>query len=428
MFICKECGYTSPKWFSQCPVCGAIGKAVKFEEKKGRGGVKPVEIGNLRPQKERRISSGIPSLDRVLGGGIVAGSFILIGGEPGVGKSTLMLQLASNFKGNVVYVSGEESPYQIGSRAMRLRIREGIKLICETEWEPIEEGVVNEKPDLVIFDSLQTFRISGMNSPAGSISQVKTISDRIFSISKKEGITSIIIGHVTKEGSIAGPRLLEHVVDVVLYFEGEISRNFRIIRAVKNRFGPTDEIAVFEMREDSLREIENPSNYFLSGDFSPGVSIFPAVEGKTPILLEVQALVVPTSLPSSPRRFSLGVDPYRVGMMIGVIEKHTNINFASRDVYLNVSGGIRVKETAVDLPVVLSLLSSYLRISLPAGAFSFGEISLSGKVINPSRRELRLKEARRLGYKFAVVPPGDKIERLKFIELSYINEARRIFK
>ncbi len=428
MFICRECGYTASKWFSKCPVCGAIGSADRFVERKGGIKARPVEIGKISLQPEKRKSTGIPSLDRVLGGGLVPGSFVLIGGEPGVGKSTLMLQLASNFEDNVVYVSGEESPFQIGSRAQRLKIREGIKLICDTEWEPIEEAIKAEKPSLVIFDSLQTFYVTSVASPAGSVAQVKTIAERIFRLSKKEGITSIIVGHVTKEGSIAGPKLLEHIVDVVLYFEGETSRNFRIIRAVKNRFGATDEIAVFEMKGGKLVEVESPSSYFLSGDVSPGIAIYPAIEGRTPILLEIQSLVVPSNLPSSPRRFTVGLDPYRVGMMIGVLEKYTNISFASRDVYVNVSGGLRIREPGADLPAILSIISSYIKTPLPEGAFAFGEVSLSGRINNPSQRELRLKEAMKLGYKFAIVPPGDKIEGLKYLEISHINEARRIFK
>ncbi|MCD6455026.1 MAG: DNA repair protein RadA [Candidatus Aminicenantes bacterium] len=428
MFICKECGYTSSKWFSQCPVCGSIGSAEKLEGKKRSKDSRPVEIGKLQIREGKRESTGIESFDRVLGGGLVLGSFVLLGGEPGVGKSTLMLQLASNFKGEVIYISGEESPFQIGSRAKRLGVKEGIKLICETEWEPIEDALRIEKPGLAIFDSLQTFYLSSIPSPAGSIAQVKTIAERIFRLSKKEGITSIIVGHVTKEGTIAGPKLLEHIVDVVLYFEGDTSHNFRIIRAVKNRFGATDEIAVFEMKRGRLEEVKNPSGYFLSKDYSPGISTYPAVEGRTPILLEIQSLVIPSSLPSAPRRFSVGIDPYRVGMMIGVLEKYTNLSFASRDIYVNVSGGLRIKDPGADLPTILSLISSYLKIPLPRGAFSFGEVSLSGRILNPSLRELRLKEAKKLGYEFAIVPPGDKIEGLKYFEISHINEARRIFK
>ncbi len=399
---------------------------------KGPGGrtpsVKPVDLSRVSFEGEERFSSGFPSLDRVFGGGLVKGSFILIGGEPGVGKSTLMLQLASHFKGKVLYVSAEESLPQIARRAARLGAGESLRVITETTWESVEKAVEAEAPDLAIFDSLQTFKISSVGAAPGSPAQVKAIADRVFYLSKAKGITSILVGHVTKGGVIAGPKLLEHMVDVVLYFEGESHRDFRIIRAVKNRFGATDEIAVFEMVEGKLREVENPSGYFLSGDLSPGVAIYPAVEGKTPLMLEIQSLVVPSTVASNPRRFSLGVDPYRVGMLLGVMERYARLSLASRDIYVNVSGGLKIKDPAVDLPLLLSLFSSYLGIALPRGSFAFGEVSLTGRVLNPSQRILRLKEAKKMGYNLAVVPPGDKIEGLKFIEITHISQVRGILK
>ncbi len=430
MFVCRNCGYTSPKWFSQCPNCGAIGTAERVEKRKKGKSILPslIPVKNVRDQKEERFSSGFLSLDRVLGGGLVKGAFVLIGGEPGIGKSTLMLQVASLVGRPVLYVSAEEALWQIAQRARRLGVGGEVKLLCETDWETVEGAVETEKPHLVIFDSLQTFRLSSLNSFPGSPAQVKAIADRIFYLSKKIGITSILVGHVTKGGVIAGPKLLEHMVDVVLYFEGEASRDFRILRAVKNRFGATDEIAVFEMVGGRLREVENPSGFFLSGDFSPGIAVYPAVEGKTPILLEVQSLIAPSSLPSNPRRFSLGVDPYRVGMLLGVMERYAKLSLASRDVYVNVSGGLKIRDPAVDLPLVLSLLSSYLGLPLPEGAFAFGEVSLTGRVLNPSQRLLRLKEAKKMGYTMAVVPPGDRIEGLKYLIINHISEIRGILK
>ncbi len=430
MFVCRNCGYTSAKWFSQCPRCGAIGTAEKAEGGKKGGALKKraqllKEIGF---KGQERFSSGFPSLDRVLGGGLVRGSFVLIGGEPGIGKSTLMLQMASSVQGRVLYASAEESLWQIGERAKRLGARGDIKILCETAWEAVEEAVKEENPLLAIFDSLQTFRVSSLDSFPGSPAQVKAVADRIFRLSKEKGITSVLVGHVTKGGVIAGPKLLEHMVDVVLYFEGDASRDFRVLRAVKNRFGATDEIAVFEMAGGRLREVENPSGFFLSGDLSPGITVYPAVEGKTPLMLEVQALVAPSTVPSNPRRFSLGVDPYRVGMLLGVTERHARLSFASKDVYVNVSGGLRIKDPAVDLPLVLSILSSYLGISLPEGAFAFGEVSLTGRVLNPAQRLLRLKEARKMGYSLAVVPPGDRIEGLEFKFINHISELRGVFK
>ncbi len=399
---------------------------------KGRGGrrpaSKPVVLSRVDLGGEERFSTGFPSLDRVLGGGLVRGSFVLIGGEPGIGKSTLMLQMASHFQGRALYVSAEESLPQIAHRARRLGAGGDLPVISETLWESVEGAVEAEGPELVIFDSLQTFKVSSLSSTPGSPAQVKAVADRIFHLSKSREITSILVGHVTKGGLIAGPKLLEHMVDVVLYFEGEAHRDFRIIRAVKNRFGATDEIAVFEMVDGKLREVENPSAYFLSGDLSPGVAVYPAVEGKTPLMLEIQSLVVPSTVASNPRRFSLGVDPYRVGMLLGVMERYARLSLASRDVYVNVSGGLKIKDPGVDLPLLLSLFSSYLGIALPEGAFSFGEVSLTGRVMNPSRRMLRLKEARKMGYDLALVPPGDKIEGLRFIEVSHINQVRDILK
>lgn len=430
MFVCRNCGYTSPKWFSQCPKCGEIGTAERVEGGNKRiSRVKPpVPVKEVKALGQERFSTGFLSLDRVLGGGLVKGAFVLIGGEPGIGKSTLMLQLASQVKGPVLYVSAEESLWQIGQRAQRLGVKGEVKLLCETDWEAVEGAVEAEKPLLVIFDSLQTFRLSSLSSFPGSPAQVKAIADRIFYLSKKMGITSILVGHVTKGGVIAGPKLLEHMVDVVLYFEGEASRDFRVLRAVKNRFGATDEIAVFEMVGGMLREVENPSGFFLSGDFSPGIAVYPAVEGKTPILLEVQSLITPSPLPSNPRRFSLGVDPYRVGMLLGVMERYARLSLASRDIYVNVSGGLKIKDPAVDLPLVLSLLSSYLGISLPKGAFAFGEVSLTGRVLNTSQRLLRLKEAKKMGYNLAVVPPGDRIEGLEYLIINHISKIRGILK
>ncbi len=399
--------------------------------KRKKSSSKPAELHHIdraEEFREERISTGFSNLDRVLGGGIVKGALVLLGGEPGIGKSTLMLQLASKVDGNVIYVSGEESVHQIALRASRLGVERSLPVICETDWEAVEQRLLQEKPDIVVVDSIQTMYLPSLPAAAGSVSQVKEVCGRIFRLAKEQGITIFLVGHVTKGGVIAGPKLVEHLVDVVLYFEGERYRNFRILRAVKNRYGATNEIAVFEMTGYGLVPVENPSGFFVTGESSPGTVVFPMLEGKTPILVEIQALVVPSSFQPNPRRVSIGLDPYRVSMLMGVVERHLGLSFASRDVYLNVSGGLRISEPASDLAVVMALISAFTKKFLPEKSVVFGEINLSGSVRPCPRDRERLAEAVRLGYQLAILPPTDvKMNNIKLYEVSSIQEAWRIF-
>src|SRR6056297_15630 len=423
-FSCTACGASFSKWSGRCDACGAwnciveeaplsTGPASKsLGAKRGT----PIILSDLSSEEAPppRTVSGIAELDRVLGGGMVPASAILVGGDPGIGKSTLLLQAAAKFAGaglETVYVSGEEASAQVRLRAQRLGLGDApVQLATATALRDILTTMDSEKPDLVVIDSIQTVWADNVDSAPGSVSQVRAAAHELTSFAKRKGASVVLVGHVTKEGQIAGPRVVEHMVDTVLYFEGERGHQFRILRSVKNRFGPADEIGVFEMTSGGLAEVSNPSELFLSGrgDPSPGSVVFAGIEGTRPVLVEMQALVAPTPH-SQPRRAVVGWDGSRLAMILAVLEARCGIPFTGLDVYLNVAGGMKVTEPAADLAVAAALLSAREDASLPEGAIVFGEISLSGAVRSVSQTENRLKEAQKLGFTSAIAPAGGKV-------------------
>jgi DNA repair protein RadA/Sms len=422
-FICQTCGNSTTKWSGRCDTCGewnsiveevplATGPANKsLGVSKGRA----LPLGDLSGTEAPppRTTSNLAELDRVLGGGLVAASALLVGGDPGIGKSTLLLQAAAAFACsglNVVYISGEESSAQVRMRASRLGLRDApVKLATETNLRDILTTLEAEKPDLAIIDSIQTMWADNVTSAPGSVAQVRACAHELTSFAKRRGTSIVMVGHVTKDGQIAGPRVVEHMVDTVLYFEGERGHQFRILRAVKNRFGPADEIGVFEMTGEGLSEVSNPSALFLSerGNPSPGSAVFSGIEGTRPVLVEFQALVAPTPH-SQPRRTVVGWDGGRLAMILAVLEARCGIPFAGLDVYLNVAGGMKVSEPAADLAVAAALLSAREDVALPSETVVFGEISLSGALRPVGQSENRLKEAQKLGFTAAIMPKGGK--------------------
>jgi DNA repair protein RadA/Sms len=423
-FVCNECGAAHSRWSGRCEACGAWntiteeaplsagpgGKALGA--KRGRA----VALGDLASDEapQPRTLCGMEEFDRVLGGGLVPASAILVGGDPGIGKSTLLLQAAARFARagvKTVYVSGEEAPAQVRLRARRLGLEKApVKLAAETNLRDILTTLEAEKPGLAVIDSIQTMWADHVEAAPGSVSQVRAAAHELVSFAKRRGTAVILVGHVTKEGQIAGPRVVEHMVDTVLYFEGERGHQFRILRAVKNRFGPADEIGVFEMTGEGLEEVANPSALFLSGrdEPAPGSVVFAGIEGTRPVLVELQALVAPSPL-AQPRRSVLGWDSGRLAMILAVLEARCGIPFAGLDVYLNVAGGLRVTEPAADLAVAAALLSAREDVALPRDLVVFGEISLSGALRPVGQTENRLKEARKLGFNAAIVPARSKI-------------------
>jgi len=422
IFACTECGAQQPRWHGRCPGCGAwstlVEEPIGPERALGRdllagarAGDKPapVALRDVDPGETPRIASGIGELDRVLGGGLVPGSVILLGGEPGIGKSTLALQLAAQLctgAGPVLYVTGEESPEQVRLRAMRLAAHAGdVLLLPETQLEALAEPWRKLRPRLVLVDSIQTLRTDRIDSAAGSVGQVRECAAILAASAKSQGTALLLIGHVTKEGSLAGPRVLEHLVDVVLSFEGDRAHPFRILRATKNRFGATAEIGVFTMGEGGLEAVPNPSELFLAErrPGAPGSSVVPVLEGSRPMLVEVQALVAPAGYGTA-RRTCLGIDDARVALLLAVLDRRTSVDLCSRDVYVNVTGGVRVFEPASDLGVALALASSRLDLALPSDVAACGEIGLGGEVRRVSRIELRIREAARLGFRRVLLP------------------------
>ena len=423
LFKCNECGASHKKWAGQCDACQAWNAIVEDKPlgsgpaKKALGGIRGSQITltdlSTKEAPPPRTLSGVAELDRVLGGGLVKGSALLVGGDPGIGKSTLLLQAAARFGRNglkVIYVSGEESAGQVQMRAERLGLTESpVRLASETNLRDILTTLDTEQPDLVIIDSIQTMWADHVDSAPGSVSQVRSCAHELTNFAKTRGIATIMVGHVTKEGAIAGPRVVEHMVDTVLYFEGERGHQFRILRAVKNRFGPADEIGVFEMTGKGLAEVKNPSALFLSdrGDPAPGSVVFAGVEGTRPMLCEIQALVAP-SPHSNPKRSVVGLDSARLGMILAVLESRCGVPFAGLDVYLNVAGGLRINEPGADLAVAAALVSAREDAALPREAVVFGEISLSGALRPVVQTENRLKEAQKLGFTSAIVPQQAK--------------------
>lgn len=418
VFFCKECGYESAKWLGQCPGCKAWNSFTEepMIQTKYKGAVSgisktasvPLPLNEVSSDKEERTLIGIREFDRVLGGGIVKGSLVLVGGDPGIGKSTLLLQMCREIstKHKVLYISGEESAQQIKMRADRLGTFSGeILLLAETNLDAIEGTLEKEQPEVVVIDSIQTMYREEVGAAPGSVSQVREATASLMRLAKEKGISIFIVGHVTKEGTVAGPRMLEHMVDTVLYFEGDNSAAYRILRAVKNRFGSTNEIGVFEMSGMGLREVANPSEYMLEGrpEEEPGSVITTVMEGTRPILVEVQALVCQTNF-NMPRRTAAGVDYNRVNLLMAVMEKRLGISMAGCDAYVNVAGGMKISEPGIDLAVVLALLSSYKNKAVDSKTLAFGEIGLTGEVRSVSMISQRIKEAEKLGYEVCIVP------------------------
>ena len=422
-FACSKCGTTAAKWTGQCDGCGAWNTLEELtplsdgpgSKALGKARGKLLTITDLASDDPAppRTPAGVEELDRVLGGGLVKGSALLLGGDPGIGKSTLLLQAAARFaRGGlrVLYVSGEESASQIQMRARRLGLTESpVELASETNLRNVLTTLDADPPDLVVIDSIQTMWLDTVEAAPGSVSQVRSAAHELTSFAKKRGISCIMVGHVTKDGQIAGPRVVEHMVDTVLYFEGERGHQFRILRAVKNRFGPAGEIGVFEMTGKGLVEVRNPSALFLSerGGPSPGSVVFAGIEGTRPVLCEIQALVAPAPSGQA-RRSVVGWDGSRLAMILAVLESRCGVAFAGLDVYLNVAGGLRVSEPAADLAVAAALVSAREDAALPEGCVIFGEISLSGALRPVSQTENRLKEARKLGFSSAITPQAKK--------------------
>lgn len=442
IFVCNECGYESAKWMGKCPACNSWNTF--FEEKlstKVESGKRekkiqeaPKPLNSFVGQDAQRTSTGYAELDRVLGGGLVKGSLVLVGGEPGIGKSTLILQLCDKVKGEgkVLYVSGEESAEQIKLRADRLNIKnDDILFLGETDIDIIDQNIEELNPKLVIIDSMQTMYSEDISSAPGSVSQVREITSRIMKICKSRKITTIIIGHVTKDGNIAGPRVLEHMVDTVLYIEGERYFSYRMIRGVKNRFGSTNEVGMFEMQEKGMVEITNPSSILISEreDNPSGSVVVATVEGTRPLLVELQALVT-QSVFGLPRRTANGIDYNRLTLLVAVMEKKAGFMLGNQDVYLNVVGGLKVNEPALDLGIILATASSFKNVSIPKGVIALGEVGLTGEVRTINMMEKRLKEAERLGVKKCIIPENNKkllkeSYKLDIIGVKNINEAMK---
>ncbi|WP_144402040.1 DNA repair protein RadA [Geoalkalibacter subterraneus] len=417
IFVCQQCGGTSPKWLGRCPDCQAWNTLVEEKTAPARDSRAPTS--SSRPQrlpqvavtKEDRRRCGIGEFDQVLGGGIVAGSFILIGGDPGIGKSTLLLQAVSRLseQGSALYVTAEESARQVKLRADRLGVSpRDVFLLAETSLEAILERVAELKPAFLVIDSIQTIFTAALDSAPGSVSQVRECASRLMQVAKGDGIPTFLVGHVTKDGAIAGPRMLEHMVDTVLYFEGDPGHPYRILRAVKNRFGSTNEIGVFQMKDRGLAEVSNPSELFLSErpDGAAGSAVVPALEGSRPILVELQALVSTTSF-GTPRRTTMGFDHNRVSLLVAVLDKKVGLSLPAQDIFLNVAGGVRLDEPAVDLGVMAALASSHLNRAIPQRTIVFGEVGLAGEVRAVSHPDLRVKEAARLGFNRCILPAGN---------------------
>ncbi len=442
IFFCQQCGYESAKWMGQCPGCREWNTFVEEPvEKKSSiksGGrrketVKPVPLSRVEMTKQQRFTTGIHELDRVLGGGIVPGSLVLVGGDPGIGKSTLLLQVCRNLaqaERSVLYISGEESLQQIKIRAQRIgTFTESLELLCETNLSDISDVMQEKKPEIVIIDSIQTMYSEEVSSAPGSVSQVRQATSLFLQLAKTLDITIFIVGHVTKEGVVAGPRVLEHMVDTVLYFEGDRHAAYRILRGVKNRFGSTNEIGVFEMRQEGLVEVLNPSEYMLNGkpEGASGSIVACSIEGTRPILLEIQALVCKTSF-GLPRRTTAGADINRVNLLMAVLEKRAGIPLSSCDAYINIAGGIRMNEPAIDLGIVLAIVSSYKEIPVRDKTICFGEVGLSGEVRAVSMAQQRVQEAKKLGFEECILPSVCLSENLnadgiKLVGVSSVREA-----
>ncbi len=419
IYVCNNCGYETAKWLGKCPECG---EWASFEEETRQTetsktksvnslstkSVSSYQLTQIEPDNELRYKTGMGELDRVLGGGIVKGSLVLLSGDPGIGKSTILLQICHQLgkKLKILYVSGEESYSQIKMRADRLKVKTGnLYILCETDVQAICEHIRSSAPDLVIVDSIQTMNFTELNSSPGCVAQVRESSNLLMRTAKSLGIPVILVGHVNKDGNIAGPKVLEHIVDAVLYFEGERNLSFRILRAVKNRFGSTNEIGVFEMFDTGLKEVENPSEMLISGrpKNTPGSCVACVMEGTRPLLAEIQGLVTATGF-GNPRRISNGFDFNRLAMLIAVLEKRGGYFFGNMDAYINIVGGLKLDEPALDLTIVMALVSSLKDYSLRDDVLAFGEVGLAGEIRGVSHCEQRIKEAARLGFSKCIIP------------------------
>jgi DNA repair protein RadA/Sms len=419
VYVCQNCGTDSPKWIGRCPSCNQWNTYVEEKIVQSKTGIsaikdfiasKPVPIDLIKPGKMQRIKSGIDELDRLLGGGIVAGATILIGGEPGIGKSTLALQVALGTSMKVLYVSGEESPEQIKIRADRIKgTNPNCLVYCEVNLESLINQIDQIKPELVIVDSIQTLYTEAIDSSPGSISQIRECAAQLLKISKTTGIPIFLIGHITKDGTLAGPKVLEHIVDTVLQFEGDHQHAYRVLRSLKNRFGSTSELAIFEMEADGLHEIKNPSEIFISHNKNPmsGVAIASTIDGMRPFLIEAQALVS-SAVYGTPQRTATGFDAKRLNMLLAVLERKSGFNLGSKDVFLNIAGGLKVQDTATDLAVAAAILSSNFDRAIDADLCLAAEISLTGELKPVARMEQRVAEASRLGFKRVIIPEYSK--------------------
>ena len=440
VYFCSQCGHESSKWMGQCPACkqwNPFTEEKVTETKKGgakslKTSASPMNISEVTIENEERIPTGIGELDRVLGGGIVKGSLSLVGGDPGIGKSTLLLQVCRNLANNkrkVLYISGEESMHQIKMRAERIgTFEEEMLLFCETDLDAITSAILKTKPEFAVIDSIQTMYSEDLSSAAGSVSQVREVTAAMMRVAKENNIAVFIVGHVTKEGVVAGPRTLEHMVDTVLYFEGEREAAYRILRGVKNRFGSTNEIGVFEMCNNGLVEVENPSKTMLNGrPLDASGSVVCSMEGTRPILIEIQALVSPTSF-QMPRRTAVGIDYNRVNLLMAVLEKRVGLQLGGCDAYVNLAGGMKLGEPAIDLGIIMAIASSYKNRAILEDTIIFGEVGLVGEVRAVSGGEARIKEAQKLGFKRCILPQANvdqiKIETdMRLVGVSNVMEA-----
>ena len=441
VYFCQECGYESAKWMGQCPGCKAWNTFVEetvSAKKNPSGNLKssekrqdPVILKDIILSEDERQTTQIGELDRVLGGGIVPGSLVLVGGDPGIGKSTLLLQVCRNLAENqvtVLYISGEESLRQIKLRANRIGdFNDKMQLLCETNLEVIREVIERKKPDVVVIDSIQTMFHEDVSSAPGSVSQVRESTNILMQIAKGMGISVFIVGHVTKEGNVAGPRVLEHMVDTVLYFEGDRHASYRVLRAVKNRFGSTNEIGVFEMCNTGLEEVKNPSEYMLNGrpEDASGSVVACSMEGTRPILVEIQALVCQSNF-GIPRRTAVGTDFNRVNLLMAVLEKKVGIHLGTSDAYVNIAGGMKMTEPAIDLGICLAIVSSCKDVVIPDKVMVFGEVGLSGEIRAVSMAGQRVQEAKKLGFETVMLPEVCKssVGKPEGINLVYVSQIR----
>src|SRR5437870_1179373 len=431
-FACTDCGHSSGRWFGKCPGCGEFGTLVEDVLSASSGAKAPpkplLRLADVQVEEAQRISTGVDELDRVLGGGLVPASLVLVGGEPGVGKSTLLLTAlqAMSADRRTLLITGEESVAQVKLRAERLGGAANVEVLAETELDVVCETLESERPDVCVIDSVQTLYSAELGSAPGSVAQVREAAGRLLRVSKENGVATILVGHVTKDGAVAGPRVLEHLVDCVLQFEGDRYRAHRILRAVKNRFGSTNELGVFEMTGAGLVGVPEPSELFgRSVEGEVGAAVACALEGSRPLLLEIQALVAPTDL-AMPRRVATGVDPKRLAMIVAVLSRHAGVALGQADVFVNVAGGVRIDEPGADLAIALAVVSAARGAPLKPGLAAFGEIGLTGRLRPAAQAERRLEECTKLGLVAAVAPTGTKARgKLRILEAESLRQAAR---